>query len=190
MAGGLMSMAGQRDSGAATTGQEVGDLRRAFVMRRGERLPVDLDRLINKGDLSQNVLLEPGDFVFFSSMAIKEVYVLGEVRSPGPMTWTENATVVSAIANRAGFNDRAYKSKVVVIRGSLNHPQTFIVNTWGTFEGKQLDFKLEPKDIVYVHYRPFIYVEELLDLAITGFLQSMSAGTAGELDPLIRKPLF
>ena len=64
------------------------------------------------------------------------------------------------------------------------------MNTWATFEAKQMDFKLEPKDIVYVHYRPFIYVEELLDLAITGFLQSMSAGTAGELHPLITKPLY
>jgi protein involved in polysaccharide export with SLBB domain len=169
---------------------ELADLQRSFLMRSGKRLEVNFEKLFQEGDLSQNVLLEPGDFLFFASMAMKEVYVLGEVRSPGPMPWTENATAVSAIANRGGFNDRAYKSKVVVIRGSLNNPRAFIVNAWGTFEARQLDFKLEPKDIVYVHYRPFIYVEELLDLAITGFLQSMSAGTAGELDPLIRKPLF
>ena len=169
---------------------ELADLQRSFVMRNGKRVEVNLEKLFNEGDLSQNVLLEPEDFLFFASGAMREVFILGEVRTPGPMPWTSGATVVKAIANRGGFNDRAYKSKVVVIRGSLNSPQTFIVNVWGTFEGKHLDFQLEPKDIVYVHYRPFIYVEELLDSAVSAFLQSMSAGTAGELNPIISKPLY
>src|SRR6185503_11055271 len=151
-----------------------------FLMRNGKRLEVNLEKLFQEGDLSQNVLLEPEDFLYFASTAVKEVYVLGEVQAPGPLPWKPNVTAISAIANRGGFNQRAYKSKVVVIRGSMNSPQTFIVNAWGTFEAKQLDFKLEPKDIVYVHYRPFIYVEELLDAAFSAFLQSVSAGIATE----------
>ena len=117
--------------------------------------------------------------------------MLGEVQAPGPLPWKPNVTAISAIANRGGFNQRAYKSKVVVIRGSMNSPQTFIVNAWGNFEAKQLDFKLEPKDIVYVHYRPFIYVEELLDAAFSAFLQSVSAGIATEkVGPLITEPFL
>jgi protein involved in polysaccharide export with SLBB domain/capsular polysaccharide biosynthesis protein len=169
---------------------ELADLQRSFLMRGGQRLKVNFEKLFQEGDLSQNVALEPEDFLFFASTTMKEVYVLGEVRTPGPITWNDNVTAVSAIAKSGGFNNRAYKSKVVVIRGSLNNPRGHIVNAWGTFEAKHLDMKLEPKDIVYVHYRPFIYVEELLDSAISAFLQSMSAGVAGEIDPFIKKPLF
>jgi hypothetical protein len=32
---------------------------------------------------------------------------------------------------------------------------------------------LQPKDIVFVSARPFVYAEELLDRAITAFLQSL-----------------
>lgn len=170
---------------------ELADLQRSFLMRGGKRVEVNLEKLFQEGDLSQNPLLEPEDFLFFASMTMKEVFVLGEVQAPGPLPWTANVTAISAIADRGGFNQRAYKSKVVVIRGSLNNPRTFIVNAWGTFEAKQLDLKLEPKDIVYVHYRPFIYVEELLDSAISAFLQSVSAGVAGDkIGPLITSPIF
>src|SRR5690348_18000673 len=34
------------------------------------------------------------------------------------------------------------------------------------------DFKLEPNDIVYVHYRPWARAEDVLDLATTAFVQS------------------
>lgn len=170
---------------------DLADLQRSFLMRGGKRVQVNLEKLFQEGDLSQNALLEPEDFLFFASMAMKEVFVLGEVANPGPMPWTPSTTAVTAIANRGGFNHRAYKSKVAVIRGSLNNPRTFIVNVWGTFEANHLDFKLEPKDIVYVNYRPFIYVEELLDQAAQAFLQSISAGVAGEkIQPIITSPLF
>lgn len=170
---------------------DLADLQRSFLMRNGKRVEVNLEKLFQEGDLSQNVLLEPDDFLYFASTAVKEVYVLGEVQAPGSLPWKPNSTAISAIADRGGFNHRAYKSKVVVIRGSMNSPQTFIVNAWGTFEAKHLDFKLEPRDIVYVHYRPFIYVEELLDSAVSAFLQSVSAGVATEkIGPLITEPLL
>ena len=113
---------------------EIADLQHSFLMRNGKRLPVDFERLFEQGDLSQNIPIEPDDFLYFASGALKEVYILGEVHVPGPMIYTANATVLSAIANRGGFTDRAYKSRVLVIRGSLNNPRTFIVNAWGATE--------------------------------------------------------
>jgi hypothetical protein len=40
-------------------------------------------------------------------------------------------------------------------------------------DGKAPNFKLQPRDIVYVNSRPFIKVEELLDMAATAFIQSI-----------------
>ena len=170
---------------------EIADLQRSFLMRNGQRLKVNFERLFQEGDLSQNVALEPNDFLFFASGALKEVYVLGEVRSPGPYQHTASTTVMTAIANRGGFTDRAYKSRIVVIRGSLNKPQKFIVDVGATVDARGLDFKLEPKDIVYVHYRPFIYVEDLLDLAASAFAQSVVSAWAGKnVGPIIKEPIF
>ena len=59
-----------------------------------------------------------------------------------------------------------------------------MVDVWKTAEGRAMDFRLEPKDIVYVNYRPFIKAEDLLDLGITAFLQSMVVEwTALHIDP-------
>jgi protein involved in polysaccharide export with SLBB domain len=167
------------------------DLQRSFLMRQGKRLPVNLEGLFQQGDLSQNVVLEPEDYLYFAAGALKEVYVLGEVRLPGPVPYTEQTTVIRALAARGGFTDRAYKSAVVVVRGSLNSPQIYKVDTLATVDARGLDFKLQPKDIVYVNWRPFIKAEELLDLAATAFTQSAVAAWAGKnIGPLITHPFL
>ncbi len=167
------------------------DLQKSFVMRQGQRLPVNLERLFQDGDLSQNAPLEPNDYLYFASGALKEVYVLGDVNVPGPLTWTDHVTVISAITARGGYTLRAYKSKVLVIRGSLNKPQTFVVDTWATLDGRATDFKLEPKDIIFVPHRPFIRAEELLDLAATAFIQSSVAAWTGQnIGPFFTSPVI
>ena len=53
------------------------------------------------------------------------------------------------------------------------------------------DFKLEPRDIVYVHYRPWIKAEELLDTAVSAFVQAaFITWTGGHVGPLIRSPII
>ena len=117
--------------------------------------------------------------------------MLGEVGIPGPLVYTANLTAVGAIAARGGFTQRAYKSRVAVIRGSLNHPQTFTVDVWKTMEGRALDLKLEAKDIVYVTYRPFIKAEDLLDLGVTAFIQGATAEWTGKnIGPIITSPFI
>ena len=38
---------------------ELADMKRAFIVRQNQRLPVDFDALFNHGDLAQNMLVEP-----------------------------------------------------------------------------------------------------------------------------------
>ncbi len=170
---------------------ETADLQRSFLMRRGKYLPVNFERLFQEGDLSQNIPLEPDDYLYFAASTLSELYVLGEVRTPGPLTYTTNLTVVAAIARSGGFNEHAYKSRVLVVRGSLRRPQKFVVDAWGTLEGRVPDFHLEPRDIVYVHSRPFVYAEDLLDFAATAFVQSVITSWTGKhIDPIITSPIF
>jgi protein involved in polysaccharide export with SLBB domain/capsular polysaccharide biosynthesis protein len=173
------------------TSFELADLQRSFVMRGHKRLEVNLEKLFLEGDLSQNVPLEPEDYLYFAGANMKEVYVLGQVRNPGPATWTPGMGVVGAIAARMGYTDKAFKSRVLVVRGSLNRPQTFVVDTWAALDARGLDFELKPKDIVYVSTRPFIRVEEVLDLAASAFVQSMAASWGNAyIGPIILSPIL
>ena len=157
---------------------DVADLQRAFLMRSNKRIPIDFEKLFGGGDLSQNVQIEPGDYLYFPSADIKQVYVLGEVALPGPVTYRPDLSMLAAISSRGGFNAAAFKSHVLVVRGSLNHPETFVAGL-GTTSDTMNDFKLKPNDIIYVSWRPFYRGEELLDLAATAFVQAAVAGWTG-----------
>jgi protein involved in polysaccharide export with SLBB domain len=44
--------------------EELADLRHSFVVRQGQFVPVDFQRLLHEGDTSQNIFLKPDDFVY------------------------------------------------------------------------------------------------------------------------------
>jgi protein involved in polysaccharide export with SLBB domain len=170
---------------------ELADLPRAFLCRQGRRMPVDFERLFQKGDLSQNLPLEPEDYLYFPSANTNEVYVLGAVKSPGTLGFTPDATVVSTITVRGGFTANAYLERVLVVRGSLSHPKVFTVNVRKILKANALDFKLEPKDIVYVADKPWTQAEEMVDLALRTFVQAAASGWAtGNIGPLITTPII
>ncbi len=152
---------------------DLADFQRSFLMRGGKRFAINFEKLFQEGDLSQNIAIEPGDYLYFPSTNVKEVYVVGEVRLPGPVSYTPETTLIAAISARGGYTDRAYKARVLVVRGSINHPETLAVDTHAMLDGVVPDFRLQPKDIIYVNSRPFIRVEELTELAATAFIQSL-----------------
>jgi len=169
---------------------ELADLQRAFLVRHGRQMKVDFEKLFAQGDLSQNVPLEPDDYLFFPPADPKEVYVVGEVQTPGVAPYGPNASALGAIAVQGGFTDRAWKKRVLVVRGSLSHPETFVVDASAVLSAGSPDFKLEPRDIVYVHHRPWIKAEELLDVAATAFVQAAVITWTGGNVRLIRAPII
>jgi protein involved in polysaccharide export with SLBB domain len=158
---------------------DLADFQRSFLMRGGKRHPLNFEKLFQDGDLSQNLAIEPGDYIYFPSVNVSEVYVVGEVRLPGTAIYHPSLTIMGAISARGGYTDRAYKARVLVVRGSINHPEKFVVDTHSVLTGKGQDFKLQPKDIIFVNSRPFILVEELADLAMTAFIQELITSWVG-----------
>ena len=174
MAGGTMSMAAQRDSAAALTGEEVADLRRAFVMRKGERLPIDLYGLLHRGDLSQNIYLEPDDFIYVPTATMREITVLGAVTQPRSVPYVEGMGLIQAIAHVNGTAPEAYQHHVAIVRGSLSEPRVGIVDYRDIAMGKMPDVPLEPGDIVYVPYGPYRYLVRYADLILRTFLNTVA----------------
>jgi protein involved in polysaccharide export with SLBB domain len=179
MAGGTMSLSNYRDQEAAGIGEELADLDRSFLIRGGKLMPVDFARLLKQGDISQNVYLEPDDFIYLRGAHSKEVYVLGAVLQPRAVAWSENLGVVGAVASAYGTIKYAYMSHVAVVRGSLTQPQMAIVDYKAVLKGEAQDLALLPGDIVYVPFSPYRYIEKYLELVLNTFV-SASAINAGE----------
>lgn len=170
---------------------ELADLGRSFLVRGNNRIHVNFENLFYKGDMSQNVHLQPGDYLYFPSANANEFYVMGNVANQGSQGLLAHSTVTSAIAAAGGFTKRAYQSKVLVIRGSFETPQTFIVDMDAVLKGKAMGFRLEPKDIVYVSDKPWARVEDVIDLAISAVFQgAVATYTSTNVAPLITRPFF
>lgn len=151
---------------------ELSDMKRAFIVRAGKRLPVDFAKLFYDGDMSQNIQLQPGDYIYFPSTTVNEVYVLGSVGSPGPTGMTPNLTAIGAITIRGGFARTAWTKRVLIVRGPMEKPQVIVVDAAAILSGKQRDIPLEPLDLVYVTDKPWKYAAQVLDSAVKTFVQS------------------
>jgi protein involved in polysaccharide export with SLBB domain len=170
---------------------EIADLDRSFIIRNGKRLDVDFVKLYFEGDLSQNVFLEPQDYIYLASNLSNEYFVFGSVAQPGAQGFSNRASVISAVTRREGFTEGAWKDRVLVIRGSLSDPQLFVVDVKAILAGTQTDFPLEPGDIVYVNDRPWYKAEQILDTAMQNFLRSATSTWVIENTPdAISSPWF
>ena len=168
---------------------ELADLDRSFISRNGQRLPVNFRRLLHEGEMSQNIEIEPNDFIYIASTISNDYYVLGAVVSPGVQGLTPDATVVAAISRRNGLADTAWTERVLVIRGSFDKPQTFVIHLKDVLAAKEKDFKLEPKDIVYVSTRPWVKAEDILKNALAAFVSSATSSWVNvNVNPIVAPP--
>jgi protein involved in polysaccharide export with SLBB domain/capsular polysaccharide biosynthesis protein len=169
---------------------EITDFSHSFLERGGQRMPVDFERLFLRGDLSQNIALQPGDYLYFPPATSGDIYVLGEVVTPGAMPFDSDVTALSAIASAGGFTARAWKKRVLVVRGSLDHPQALRVDVAEALKGQAPNLALQPGDLVYVSSRPWAREQELLDHAAQAFVESTVVTWTGlNVGPnLISKP--
>jgi protein involved in polysaccharide export with SLBB domain len=86
------------------------DLRLAYVDRSdagpAQRIPVDLHRLLVDKDEMQNILVQNGDVVVLPIMEDK-VYIVGEVKNPGPQDFRPDLTPREYLAAAGGPGVRA-----------------------------------------------------------------------------------
>jgi polysaccharide export outer membrane protein len=154
--------------------QEVADLDRAIIVRKGEPLPVDFRSLVEYGDMSQNVYLKGGDYIYLPSVQNRAVYVLGAVKKPGPLYFKDDITVISALAQAGGPDPTAVVTKAIVIRGSLNQPRVAVCNLHGIQRGYDRDFELRVGDILWVPKSNWTYVNRYLEAVIVTAAQAVA----------------
>lgn len=157
------------------TTEELADLEHSFIVRGGQVLPVNFRKLLREGDMSQNIYLQPDDFIYLPSSLTKEIYVLGAVKQPRPLGFMDDITLAGAIAKASGTLPNAYLSHVAIVRGSLTEPKLAIVNYHAILLGRERDIRLEPRDIVYVPTSPGEVSMRYLNLILNTFVKTVAA---------------
>lgn len=157
------------------TTEELADLKHSFMIRGGRTLPVDFEKLIREGDMSQNIYLEPNDYLYLPSSLTNEVYVLGAVTEPRPVGFMNDMNLMGALGRGLGLTPGADLTHVSIIRGSLTNPKIATVNALEIMNGKAANVRLEPGDIVYVPGPGTISPTALAREAVNTFVRLVAA---------------
>ena len=172
---------------------DISDLSNSFVLRDGQVLPVNMVALMKEGDISQNIYLKNGDYIYIPSSLSKNIYILGSVVSPQALPYNDTISLVSAISYANGPTPEARLDRVLIIRGSFSSPKVAVVNLREILSGRASDFKLEPFDIVWVADRPFATLEEyfwsIFDSAASSIAVREGANAVGGSTPNVVFPI-
>ncbi len=95
---------------------EKADLKRSYVLRNGKKLGIDFFALIRKDDFSQNIWLQPNDFIFIHDNFKKRVKIIGEVNKPQIINFREGMTVLDAVLMAEGLTEIAKPDGTLVYR--------------------------------------------------------------------------
>ena len=131
------------------------DAEKSFILRKDKLIPVDFTKLMQKGDLTQNIKLEPGDTVVAPLADL--VYLQGEVRSVGAIKYVQDLTLVRAITQGGGLTPMASGSRVDILRGKGEKRERIRVDVDKMLRApdENNDVPLKPDDIIFVPQRIF-----------------------------------
>jgi len=120
-----------------------------------EPLRVDLKRLLDQGDMTANIQLQPGDLVYIPlekalDVAQTKIYVEGEVKKPGHYDWQPGMTAMNACILAGGFDRFAAPNRARIIRQRDGEVITIDINLKDVRQGKIPDPPLEPGDRIYI----------------------------------------
>jgi polysaccharide export outer membrane protein len=156
------------------------DQSRLVLVRDGVSYPLNLSRMLARGESPTNIVLKSGDLLRVLTRADDGAFVLGEVNRPTtavPMTSGE-LTLSDALSQAGSFNSAsADAAQVYVIRGSLGAtPQIYHLNARSPVAMVLANqFELQPKDIVYVDGSGLVRFGRVLSLLLPAINAGLTA---------------
>ncbi|MDD3275668.1 MAG: polysaccharide export protein [Kiritimatiellales bacterium] len=171
---------------------DIHDYAHATLVRDGEVLPVDFERLVNKGDASQNVEILAGDIIMIPSALERKIYALGAFNNPqGVQFASSETTLMNVVVQAGGINRDNGDGHVLIIRGNTTNPKVMLMDmsqfdskkarVFKILAGRSLDITLQAGDIVYAVPRKFGYLRDVVKQAVNTFGTRLSSDAAKDI---------
>jgi len=118
-------------------------------------LKIDLKKLLDKGDMSQNITLQSGDVVYIplqASLNLSEskIYVEGEVKDPGVYDYQDGLTALNACIMAGGFSKFAAPNRTRIIRQNGEDQIIIKINLNDVKKGKIPDAEIKSGDRIHI----------------------------------------
>lgn len=145
----------------------------SYVLRDGEPLALDLHKLMNEGDMTQNIVMRGGDKIFIAAPSDAKVMVMGEVGLPRPIDLPYGfMSLREALVQARGIPFTGNKRNIQVIRGNIPCPKIYCLSWEHIIHLPNDSLLLMPGDTVYVSEKPITkwnrFIDQLLP-SMTGF---------------------
>ncbi len=118
-----------------------------------EVLRVDLNRLLQQGDVLQNIVIQSGDVVHVPEREARLFYVIGDVHRPGAFELPDkrDLRITQALAQAGGTMKTAKNSKGLLVRfDEAGQRQDIKLNLNRIMRGKNTDIPVLPNDVIFV----------------------------------------
>ncbi len=120
-----------------------------------EPIKVDLSKLLDKGNMSENIILESGDTIYIPlgtklNQTTTKIYVQGEVKKPGRFNFQPGITALSACIIAGGFAKFAAPNRTIIIRMTKEGQEIIKLNLEKVISGDRPDLPLKPGDRIHI----------------------------------------
>jgi len=124
-------------------------------LAKKEPIKIDLLRLLDKGDMSENIKLKSGDTIYIPlgkklDQTGSKVYVEGKVKKPGVFDYQPGMTALSACIIAGGFAKFSAPNRTKIIRQTKEGIKTISINLDRVQTGKLPDLELQPGDRIHI----------------------------------------
>jgi polysaccharide export outer membrane protein len=171
---------------------DIHDFAHATLVRDGEVVPVDFERLVYKADASQNVEVLAGDIITIPSALERKIYALGSFNNPQGVQFASSETsLMNVLVQAGGINRDTGDGHVLIIRGNTADPKVMLMDmsqfdvkkarVFKILGGRSLDVTLKPGDIVYAVPKKFGYLRDVVKQAVNTFGTTLSGNAARDI---------